>query len=428
MVKDPLDALVNAQLRGEALGITSVCSANPTVLEATVAHGARGDHVVLIEATCNQVNQDGGYTGMTAGDFRSWVESMARGARLPFERLVLGGDHLGPNPWRAESAETAMEKAEVLVRSFAAAGYMKIHLDTSMKLGDDDPSVPLPPSIIASRAAALAAAAEDEIANVDVEIKPRYVIGTEVPVPGGAEAGQDHIVITTAEDVAQTIELHRVAFSEAALDDAWGRVVAVVTQPGVEFGDEVIDEYDGRAAVHLSRFIEQQGSLILEAHSTDYQTPDALREMVRDHFAVLKVGPALTFAYREAVFALSFIEDEMFNTRASGVRHVIEQVMLENPATWVQYYSGNDADLAFARKYSFSDRVRYVLPDERIAVALDQMKANLASIDIPRPLLSQFTPNQYRKIRTGSIASDPEAILIDSVTDVLDEYLYATTP
>jgi tagatose-1,6-bisphosphate aldolase non-catalytic subunit AgaZ/GatZ len=32
---------------------------------------------VLIEATCNQVNQDGGYTGMTPADFRRFVEDIA---------------------------------------------------------------------------------------------------------------------------------------------------------------------------------------------------------------------------------------------------------------------------------------------------------------------------------------------------------------
>jgi D-tagatose-1,6-bisphosphate aldolase subunit GatZ/KbaZ len=427
MTSNPLNALVAAQHRGEAQGITSVCSANPTVLEATIAHGAQGDHIVLIEATCNQVNQHGGYTGMTARDFKEWVERMALEAGLPRERLILGGDHLGPNPWRNEPAEAALAKADTLVRSFAAAGYLKIHIDASMKLGDDDPNTPLSPAVIASRAASLAAAAEDEVA-LSGDIRPWYVIGTEVPVPGGAEAGHDHLVVTATQDVEETIEVHRVAFADRGLEDAWARVFAVVTQPGVEFGDKDIDEYDSAAAAHLSRFIESRDGLVFEAHSTDYQTPSALREMVRDHFAVLKVGPGLTFAYREAVFALSLIEDAMYGDDASGIVQVIDEVMLDRPETWAPYYSGDDADLVFARKYSFSDRVRYVLPDERIVAALDRMNENLSSADIPWPLLSQHMPEQYRKIRAGSLATDPEAIARDYVTDLLDEYLLATTP
>lgn len=424
-----LDTVIEAQHRGIALGIGSICSANPTVLEATVRHGALGAHPVLIEATCNQVNQDGGYTGMTASDFRAFVEEMAIEAGLPLDRLVLGGDHLGPNPWRTEPAALAMVKAEVLVRSFVAAGYTKIHIDASMKLGDDDPSVPLPPSVIADRAAALVAAAEDETEGSGAPTAPRYVIGTEVPVPGGAEAGdEDDLAVTSAEDVGETIELHRVAFAEAGLEDAWGRVAAVVTQPGVEFADKDIHEYDPVQAAHLVRFIEQLGGLVYEAHSTDYQTPDALRELVRDHFAILKVGPGLTFAYREGVFALSFIEDELFGEEASGVRDVIERVMLEHPETWEPYYSGSEGDIAFARKFSFSDRSRYLLPNELIVDALDNMMKNLSSVDIPWPLLSQFVPDQYRKIRNGTLASDPGEILIDKVVDVLDDYLMATIP
>lgn len=428
MTSNPLEVLVGAQSRDIALGITSICSANPTVLEASIAHGADGGHIVLIEATCNQVNQHGGYTGLGAVEFKTWVEEMASEAGLPSRRLVLGGDHLGPNPWRTQPAREALAEAEVLVRSFASAGYLKLHLDASMKLGDDDSNTPLPPSVIASRAAALAAAAEDEISRSGGSAKPWYVIGTEVPVPGGAEAGHDHLVVTTTEDVNETIELHRTAFVDAGLEDAWNRVFAVVTQPGVEFGDAEIDEYNTPAASHLSEFIEGTKGFVFEAHSTDYQTPDALKEMVRDHFAVLKVGPGLTFAYREGVFALSFIEDEMFGGRASGIRDVIERVMLDFPDTWAPYYSGDEADLAFARRFSFSDRVRYVLPDNRIEEALDRMLENLRSTEIPWPLLSQFLPIQYRKIRDGDLDSDPRAILVDKVTEVLDDYLFATSP
>ena len=65
--------------------------------------------------------------------------------------------------------------------------------------------------------------------------------------------------------------------------------------------------------------IEQYDRLIFEAHSTDYQTPAALAALVRDHFAILKVGPALTFALREALWALDCIEREWIDSDA-GVR------------------------------------------------------------------------------------------------------------
>ena len=63
---------------------------------------------LLIEATCNQVNQDGGYTGMTPADFRRFVEGIAARTGFPADRLMLGGDHLGPNPWKSLPADQAM--------------------------------------------------------------------------------------------------------------------------------------------------------------------------------------------------------------------------------------------------------------------------------------------------------------------------------
>ena len=111
----------------------------------------------------------------------------------------------------------------------------------------------------------------------------------------------------------------------------------MVVQPGVEYGDDHIFDYDRAAAAELSRFITTQPGLVYEAHSTDYQTPAALRALVEDHFAILKVGPALTFAYREAVFALELIEREWLAGRPgitlSGVRSALDAITAQGEIT-----------------------------------------------------------------------------------------------
>src|SRR5438128_2214072 len=101
-MSDVLDQLISAQKRGEARGIFAVCSANPQVLEASFAHSLRIDAPLLIESTCNQVNQFGGYTGIRPAEFAQSIRHMADQCGFPRERLVLGGDHLGPNPWQHE--------------------------------------------------------------------------------------------------------------------------------------------------------------------------------------------------------------------------------------------------------------------------------------------------------------------------------------
>lgn len=430
MTLSPLAAVGQAQTRGRAQGITSICSANPLVLEASFSHAREHDLPLLVESTCNQVNQYGGYTGQTPAAFMQELRRMAAAQDLPPDQLIAGGDHLGPYPWKNEPAPEAMQKAAVMVRDYVAAGYTKIHLDASMRCAGDDPRRPLPVETIAARAADLALVAETtsrEMGGVAAEL--RYVIGTEVPVPGGALDAEEELAVTAPADVAVTIETTRAAFVRRGLAEAWERVIAVVVQPGVEYGDTTLFDYDPLAARDLSRYIESQGSLVYEAHSTDYQTPAALAALVADHFAILKVGPALTFAMREALFSLAQIEAEMLpmrpDWRPSRLRETLEAAMLADPGYWTGYYAGTDAEQRFARRYSYSDRSRYYWPVPAVQDALATLMANLSAGPIPNPLLSQFLPAQYRAVREGRLPGDPCSLIRDAITAVLDVYAAA---
>jgi len=401
-MKSYLDDLVAAQKRGEEIGLPSICSAHPAVIEATLRHVAAGDAPALIESTCNQVNQFGGYTGMTPTDFAAYVHDLAAGIGLAPRRIILGGDHLGPNPWRDEAAVSAMAKAETLVHDYVAAGYGKIHLDCSMRLGDD-PDGTLDVEVSARRAVRLARVAEATAAEMGRTNDLRYVIGTEVPVPGGATEHEESVAVTSVADAQQTINVTRAAFRRAGLAGAWERVIALVVQPGVEFGDDFVLPYDPAAATALSAFIETQ-PLVYEAHSTDYQTPEALQAMVRDHFAILKVGPALTFAFREGVFALAMMEKEIFPPEeCSRIIDVLNEAMWANPAYWRHYYHGDEKVQTFKRKYSFSDRVRYYWHEPDVQQAFQKLVINLSAAPLPLTLLSQYLPDQFRKVQKGSL-------------------------
>lgn len=430
MNKTSLLSLVAAQKRGEPQGIYSVCSAHPAVLEASLRQAIQDDSPLLIESTSNQVNQYGGYTGMTPADFRDYVTGLAARFSFPLERLILGGDHLGPNPWQHEAAPSAMAKARVLLQACVRAGYSKIHLDASMRCAADAPHLPLDKAVSAARSAELAAAAEAAFKEAGSnQPAPCYVIGTEVPLPGGTQEHETELAVTTVEATQETIELTRQAFKRRNLEAAWERVIAVVVQPGVEFGDDSLFVYQRAAAALLARFIEADEQLVFEAHSTDYQSHQALRELVEDHFAVLKVGPALTFAFREAVFALTMLEQEWLARRPgvelSNLIEVLDRAMLANPVHWQKYYAGPEPYLRFARKYSFSDRSRYYWPDPQVQQALARLIGNLQQHPVPLTLLSQFLPLQYERVKAGILASTPTELINDKIAAVLADYAYA---
>lgn len=423
-LKHPVSEIISVHKSGTTRGIYSVCSSNKYVLQASLEQAREDGSFLLVEATCNQVNQYGGYTGMVPRVFAEFVTRLADQAGFPREKLILGGDHLGPTVWGRETAGAAMGKARELVKEYAEAGFTKIHLDASLSCAGDP--VPLPDETVASRSADLCAIAE-EYRRPGIE--PVYVVGTEVPVPGGVQDQDEGLHITKPDEAETTIYNARQAFERLHLEEAWERVVALVVQPGVEFGNDFIIDYNREKAGDLSKIIEGYSGMTLEAHSTDYQKKESLRHMVEDNFSILKVGPWLTFAFREAIQALSAIERELISTgnrrAASGIEDVLEQEMRADPGYWQKYYPGTPGQQYLQRRYSFSDRVRYYWQRPAVDAALDRLFTNLEEMGIPLSLLSQYLPSQYESVREGCLVLNPKALARDKVRDVLRIYSYA---
>jgi D-tagatose-1,6-bisphosphate aldolase subunit GatZ/KbaZ len=401
---DVLLEMVAANRAGEQVGLYSICSAERFVLEAAMARAATDQALVCAESTCNQVNQFGGYTGLTPAGFRDFVTQVAVESGFDPVRVILGGDHLGPHVWRAEPAAQAMAKARDLVCGCVLAGYTKIHLDTSMQLGGDPGAPGSSPddTLVAQRTAELAAAAEAAWGGLPAGSPlPLYVVGTEVPVPGGETAGAGAPAVTTPQRATRTLELTAAAFAARGLEAAWERVIALVVQPGVEFGSDSVCVYDRPKAHALVDWLERQRPLLFEAHSTDYQSPAALAQLVEDHFAILKVGPALTHAFCEAVFELEDKERELLGaggasgtTASAGLSHLretVERALVDNPSHWRPYAAGESAEQRALAAFGYSDRVRYywARPDVRAALArlLGNLSARRATAAPPASLI-----------------------------------------
>lgn len=428
----PIQEIVAKQKQGIPAGIASYCTANANVLKAVIKRSIATDTYALVEATANQVNQFGGYTGMTPEAFYRSVVGIAKECGLDEQKLILGGDHLGPLIWCGLDESEAMLHAERMVYEYARAGFSKIHLDTSMRLNSDPIDEVLSDRTIALRGARLCAQAEkgyrDRLAEFPHSPAPVYIIGSEVPIPGGAQEAEDNISITKADACLQTYDTYRVIFEEHGLHEAWERVVGLVVQPGVEFSDTSVFLYDRCAAIELTGALKSF-PMVFEGHSTDYQTAASLKNMVEDGIAILKVGPALTFAYREALFALELIEKEMLTGKGlhmSGFRDVLENAMLCEDSNWKKHYHGDGNIQKFARAFSFSDRARYYLPVPEVDEAVQRLVNNLRQSPIPLTLLSQYMPMQYNRVRNGVISNDPLALALDRIGDCIDDYIYAT--
>lgn len=412
------------------IGVYSVCTASEPAIEAALEFARDNDSITVIESTANQVNQFGGYTGMKPADYVEFVHGIADRVGLAYDRIILGGDHLGPLTWTDKNEDEAMEYATQLVYDYVYAGFTKIHLDTSMMVADDNRDERLSDETIARRSAVLAQSclkAYNDLKAVNPDaVFPAFIIGSEVPIPGGLQEVEETIEVTSPEDFMATYETFKKAFDAHDVNEVFESVIAIVVQPGVEFGDDDLFIYDREKAKALTTALkENYDTLAFEGHSSDYQTPEALKEMVEDGVVILKVGPALTFAYREALFALSHIED-IVSEDPSNFIEVLEQVMLDKPGNWEKHYHGTERELFIKRKFSYSDRARYYLPQPEVQAAIEKLMDNLSKDEIPMTLLSQYLPYQWRNIKDGKIENNPKAIVLDYIKLYYEDYHYAT--
>jgi D-tagatose-1,6-bisphosphate aldolase subunit GatZ/KbaZ len=386
---DVLRDIIRRNRAGATAAIPSVCSAQPDVLRASIAMAQRLDREVVIEATSNQVNQDGGYTGITPFEFISYVHGLADDVTADRERITFGGDHLGPQAWRALSADAAMAKAEVLVRDYVAAGFGKIHLDCSEGcLGDP---AQLDDEVTAARSAQLARVCCDAVDDL------LFVIGTEVPPPGGARM-DEHGDIPPTQTVAAraTLDAH-----DAAYGDMAGLMGGVVVQPGVEFSPTSVHPMPMDRNPHLLDALADHPNVCLEAHSTDYQDPAVFPRLADLGFAFQKVGPALTFAYREALYAL----DQLRSPKGT-LQAIMETVMRRDPSQWHGHYTGHEDALFEQRHFGLADRIRYYWPHPDAQTAVADLKAAFEGMIHDKALVTVFAPavlDRAEELRGGQV-------------------------
>jgi D-tagatose 6-phosphate 4-epimerase len=334
---------------------------------------------------------------MTPADFRRFVEAIA--ARVGFDptRIMLG-DHLGPNPWKRLPAKDAMRKAKAMIDAYAQAGFKKLHLDTSMGCAGE--AAMLADDVASERAAFLAKVVEAAAGDGP---GPVYVIGTEVPVSGGAQHALTSLTVTRPEAALRTVDAHRDAFKAIGLEKAFERAIAVVVQPGVEFASSEVIAYQPDKARSLAASLANLPGFVFEAHSTDYQPAASLESLVRDGFAILKVGPWLTFALREALYGLDSIAQFLEPaSRDESLLAAMEALMLREQEHWRRYYEGSVDDLRLQRHFSSATATESVItgPTPRRKRPSKGSSPGLATVLFRKPSSASTSRRSIRRSQT----------------------------
>ncbi len=421
---DRLITLLDQRRLGTNRGLPSVRTTHPGVLAAAVRVARDWDAPLILACTCSQVNHLGGYLGRTPAEHRERLHTLAVQADLDPGALILGVDHLGPGAFRHDGPAQAMEKAAQTARAFVTAGFRKLHMDTGHPCNGDGPD--FGPAVAARRAAQLCRAAEEAYAAAPLAgAAPVYVLDAEMPAPALLPGQQ--APITDPETVFRTADLHREAFEAEGIAGAWERVVAFRVRCGADFTESAIHRYDPRRSLPLARAF-RGGPWLFEVPFTDYQSPASLREMVEDGFGILQVGPWLTYAWREAVFALEDLVRDM--TRLEGepgpvqVREVLDQAMRRDPARWKDHHRGTPREQAYARLFSYFDRSRYYWTDPAVEREVEAL-FELTEGPLPLQLLSHHLPQALEAVLDGHLEASGRAIPPFAVSQVLGSYFEA---
>ncbi len=407
-MSDLLRQTIKANRAGQPAALPSVCSAHPMVLEASMRLAGALNRPLIIEATSNQVNQFGGYTGMKPADFVGFVRGIAKASGFNTANLIFGGDHLGPQVWRKAPATEAMAKAETLVADYVRAGFTKIHLDCSE--GCQGEPAQVSDATSATRAARLAEICEATAPN---PATLSYMVGTEVPPPGGAHGDGETVTPTNPAAAEATLQAHFQAFDAAGIPEAKARIVALVVQPGVEFSPTQVHPLPKGGNPALKAMLAPHKGLCFEAHSTDYQHPSAYPALAEMGFAILKIGPALTHAYRQALYALN---------PNSNLSEVMESLMLANPAHWQSHYHGNPATLKHLRHTGLADRIRYYWAQPEAEEAVEA----LMNSPTDPALANRFSPETVARAEALHKAGQPlpRAYVLANIQQALAPYFF----
>ncbi|MFL2882670.1 MAG: class II D-tagatose-bisphosphate aldolase non-catalytic subunit [Pelagibacteraceae bacterium] len=325
--------------------LPSFCTSNFDVLKIIMLFSKFNNLPILIESTSNQVNQNGGYTGLTPSKFAKKVYSLSSSLKLNKKKILLGGDHLGPLPWKNLSKKKALANAKILVKNCLKAKYKKIHIDTAIICKDEKK---ITRADIISRCKLI-------LNNIkDKELKNTFlVVGTEVPFAGGGQNSK--IVPTKISSIKEEYDQYKILFDNRKLIK--NKKFSMVIEPGIEFFHNKVKRTNLKDFKKKLNF-SKKNKFSYEAHSSDYQKEKDLRKLVKNNFQFLKVGPELTYFFSKSIFAMENIEKKLFK-RVSNLKYKFDKVMKNNKKYWKLYYRGKPAKIEYLKFNSYLDRIRY---------------------------------------------------------------------
>jgi len=414
--------IMEANRGGERKGIYAVESQNPTVQEAYLRQALGDGSPALFEICAEMLDLHGQSGKILPDDFIANVKRSAGKTGFPRDRLFFGVNDLSPSLWKDESIESALKKTRAFISALISLGFNKLGIHAAIPLKGDLADQQLSQEVIIAREAALYQAAEGAAAALPDEEKPLYVIDLH---PGqGMTEDQDNMA--HKEDVKIAIDRFAETAVAAGLPEMRERLLAVRIILGAGYNSEKVIPFGSSLLKELGGCVYGDKPVLLEALRTDFQPQMILDQLVDNHFAILSVGPELTYTMREVLFSMAMMENETMlgkpGVYLSNFIIELDRAMQSAPQHWEKYYSGNGFEQMIARKYSLYDRSRFYWEDKNVRKMKKRLFDNLIKYPIPLTVMRQFMPRQYERVAAGELENKPDALVMDAVRHALCRY------
>ena len=355
--------------------IFAACPNSPAVIRASLRAAKRNNAPIYFAATLNQVDCDGGYTGMTQEDFTRLV-------RFETERVHFTGpvivaiDHGGPwlkDRQRTEkwSTEDAMNGVKKSFEAAVLAGYDLIHVDPTVDINVPKGEI-IDIHVVAARTVEL-------IAHTEAFRKSKglpaisYEVGTEEVHGGLADETTFDTFIT---------ELKK-GLINAGLPDIWP--CFIVGKVGTDLDTTL---FDGEVARRLTSKVRPLGSYIKGHYTDDVANPE---DYPLCGMGAANVGPEFTISEYRALCELEQMEKGYHAEGRVAVLSHMKEILLDEvheSHRWEKWLHADEEGLDLCeltperQDWIVATCCRYIWQQPRPLAARGTLYANLTRLGI----------------------------------------------
>ncbi len=374
--------------------IFAACPNSLSVIRAALKSAKRCNAPIKFAATLNQVDIDGGYTGLTHKEFVNTVRIQARAINL-YSPVIVAIDHGGP--WLKDvhnlekwSYDKALSAVKISFEEAIKAGYDLIHVDPTIDITlpkGENISIDL----VAGRTLELIEHAEKFRKKNNL---PRisYEVGTE-EVHGG---------LADMNVFIRFLELLKEGLQQRGISDAWP--CFVVGKVGTDLHTTT---FDSEVAVKLTETAKKYGSLIKGHYSDNVTNPEAYPE---SGMGAANIGPEFTEMEYDGLIELEHLQDTLAEEGRIGKPVEMKRKLWEaviRSGRWKKWLHAGENPVDFysntpeRQEWLVKTGCRYIWEDPEVVAARARLYQNLYMQGI-----------------------DAESIVESSIERAMDRYFY----